>query len=161
MPEQKQQQITNQLLQTPTTPATPKQTKPLPVPTTPTAKTEPKPQTPTQPKQEPKPIPKETLILINCLESIEEILYATRQQILQLQGPVDYKGISDIELKFPEDLAHKLSFTEQGEYWIIKPKMYLGPDLFSDVSHIVKDILKGEYISDPQKKNSHFKIKRS
>ena len=129
------------------------------IPTQPVPPATPRPQ-PKPNTQEQQPIPKETHILLNMIEEIEGILYAGRQQITQLYGPVDYSHIEDIELCFPEEQAHKLSFELKGEYWIIRPRALLGAELFAKIAKNVKEI-GGEYISDPNKKDSHFRVKRN
>ena len=115
--------------------------------------TKPTPKIPTQQK----PIPQEILILTRGIEEIESILYGVRNQILQLYGPVDYSNISDIELRFTEQQASKLSFQLVGENWIIRPKQYLGEQMFGDIAATVRN-LGGEYISAG--KDSHFRVKR-
>jgi len=120
-----------------------------------TQKTQPK----TQPTPQTKTIPRELKIILDGMEEIEGILYAMRQQIWQLYGPVDYSHISDIVLAFPEEVARKLSFELKDNHWIIKPKAYLGGDVFRKVFETVKE-MGGQYISDPNKKDSHFKVKR-
>ena len=114
---------------------------------------------PTPPQEQYKPIPRETKILLDAIQDIEGILYATRQQILQLYGPVDYSQISDVESAFSPDITNKLSFELKDNTWIIRPKAYLGSDLFRRVAETVKE-MGGEYISDPNKKDSHFQVKR-
>lgn len=112
-------------------------------------------------KPEVKPIPKETQILLKCLQhteaiiaDLQSVLFATRQEILQQYTTVDYNHIS---YAFPENLAAKLSFEEKDSCWIIKPKTFL-KDNFADVAHIVEE-LGGEYVSAG--KESHFKVKRN
>ena len=139
------------VITTETKPAAQIPTQPVP-PITP--RPQPKPATP----QEQKPIPKEIRILLNGMEEIEGILYAMRQQISQQYGPVDYSHIEDIELCFPEEQAHKLSFELKGEYWIIRPRAFLGAELFAKIAKNVKEI-GGEYISVG--KDSHFRVKRN
>jgi hypothetical protein len=150
MPELKQ--ITIQDTKPPT------QKTPTKIPTQPIPPTNPTPK-PTSQKEQYKPIPRETKIILDALQDIEGILYATRQQILQLYGPVDYSQISDVESAFSPDITNKLSFELKDNTWIIRPKAYLGSDLFRRVAETVKE-MGGEYISDPNKKDSHFQVKR-
>jgi hypothetical protein len=56
---------------------------------------------------------------------------------------------------FPEDLKGLLSFEDQGEWIIIKPKRFLGAENFAKVADIVKKC-NGEYVSSG--KQSHFRI---
>ena len=92
------------------------------------------------------------------MQEIEGILYGMRERIWQLYGPRDYSNITDIELKFTQEQASKLSFEQIGDSWIIKPKAFLGSELFADISARVRE-LGGQYVSDG--KNSHFKVKRA
>jgi hypothetical protein len=115
---------------------------------------------PVEQKQEPKPIPKETQIILKGLQQIENslgdiqgVIFGMRQQIMQLYTNVDYKHIS---YAFQPDLADKLNFEQKDNYWIIKPKGFLGGDLFGDIAEIVRG-LGGEYISAG--KDSHFRVK--
>jgi len=56
---------------------------------------------------------------------------------------------------FPEDLKGLLSFEDQAEWTIIKPKGYLGSENFARIAEIVRKH-NGEYVSAG--KESHFKI---
>lgn len=115
---------------------------------------------------------KETEILIEVLSTIEEICYAAKQKILQLYPPetpkttnvantpkpvipqMSAKELSDIEMVFPEDIAQRLSFTQKDGYWIIKPKQFLGSEIFAKIATTVKGI-GGDYVSAGR--DSHFK----
>jgi hypothetical protein len=61
-----------------------------------------------------------------------------------------------IEL-FPEDLRGLLSFEDQEDWTIIKPRQFLGSENFAKIAEIVKKH-DGEYVS--AKKESHFRIPR-
>jgi hypothetical protein len=115
---------------------------------------------PTEQKPEAKPIPKETQIILKGLQQIENsfadiegVIFGMRQQIMQLYTTVDYKHIS---YAFQPELAAMLNFEQKENYWIIKPKSFLGGDLFGDIAEIVRG-LGGEYISAG--KDSHFRVK--
>ena len=131
----------------------------IPTQPIPTKPAQPKPETK---KPEAKPIPKETQIILKCLQhteaiiaDLQSVLFATRQEILQQYTTVDYNHIS---YAFPENLAARLDFTEKEGVWIIKPKAFLGSELFGDVVEIIKG-LGGEYVSAG--KDSHFRVKRN
>jgi hypothetical protein len=49
------------------------------------------------------------------------------------------------------------TYSEQGEYIILKPRQYLRND-FREILRVVREELKGEYVSAG--KDSHFRIKR-
>lgn len=56
---------------------------------------------------------------------------------------------------FPEDLKGLLSFEDQAEWTIIKPRQFLGSENFAKIAEIVKKH-DGEYVSAG--KQSHFRI---
>ena len=58
---------------------------------------------------------------------------------------------------FPEDLRGLLSFEDQGEWTIIKPRQFLGAENFAKIAEIVRKH-NGDYIS--KGKESHFRIPR-
>jgi len=58
---------------------------------------------------------------------------------------------------FPEDLKGLLSFEDQGEWTIIKPRQFLGSENFAKIAEIVRKH-NGDYIS--KGKESHFRIPR-
>jgi hypothetical protein len=58
---------------------------------------------------------------------------------------------------FPEDLADMLSFEEQGEWVIIKPRQFLGSENFAKIAEVVRS-QGGDYVSAG--KESHFRVPR-
>lgn len=56
---------------------------------------------------------------------------------------------------FPEPYAEMLTITDQGSFWHVKPKRFLGTENFTEIARIVKQF-GGEYVSAG--KSSHFKI---
>lgn len=154
-PQPKKENLTNipaALTHAPPPPKIEIPTQPIP-PTKPT----PKPAPTTQQQKPNNPMPKETKILCDFLEEIEGAAYHARQALYQQYGPVDYNYITDIELKFTEQQAKQLTFTQQENTWIIKPKYHLEKQTFSDIAKTVRE-LGGEYISAGA--DSHFKIKQ-
>jgi hypothetical protein len=73
-----------------------------------------------------------------------------------LETPPASRTIDDIQRVFPQELAGMLYFEESGEYIIIKPRQYLGSDNFARIASIVRDELRGEYISAGR--DSHFRV---
>jgi len=72
------------------------------------------------------------------------------------KGPVKApKTLDRIKTLFPTDLREMLSFTESGEYHIIKPLNYLGSDTFAKIASIIREA-GGEYVSAG--KESHFRV---
>lgn len=68
-------------------------------------------------------------------------------------GPT--KTLDQIKALFPKDLEEMLTFTETGEYYIVKPRQFLGSDNFAKIAAIIREA-KGEYISAG--KESHFRV---
>ena len=60
---------------------------------------------------------------------------------------------------FPEDLQELITAEEVGDYWAIKPRKYLGAELFSKVNDVVKN-LGGKYVSASKagKGNQHWAV---
>ncbi len=56
---------------------------------------------------------------------------------------------------FPAELAEQLTAKIEADYWIIKPRQFLGGDNFSKVMSIIREI-GGEYVSAG--KDSHFRV---
>jgi hypothetical protein len=63
--------------------------------------------------------------------------------------------VDDVRLAFPEDLEALLSFQEQTDYVMVKPKQFLGSENFAKIASTVRG-LGGEYISAG--KDSHFRV---
>ena len=67
--------------------------------------------------------------------------------------------IEKVQDLFPPDLANLLYFEDAGEYIIVKPRQYLGPDNFRRIASIIRDQMSGEYISAGR--DSHFRIPKT
>lgn len=119
----------------------------------PTPKPAPQPQ-----QKQTKPMPEEIKIIAETFESIEEILWAARNKLYQLYGPIDYTSPASIATKFTEEQESKLSFESKGEYWIVKPKQFLGEQMFGEIAARVRTI-GGEYISAGR--DSHFRVRKA
>ena len=65
------------------------------------------------------------------------------------------RSLDDIRMSFPEELEARLSFEEKGDYLIIKPKQFLGSEIFAKIASAVRG-MGGEYISAG--KDSHFRV---
>ena len=68
------------------------------------------------------------------------------------------KTSDDAQRVFPQDLAGMLDFEEKDEYVLVKPRQYLGSDIFRRIASIVRNQLNGEYVSAGR--DSHFRIPR-
>jgi hypothetical protein len=66
------------------------------------------------------------------------------------------KTLETISKSFPQDLRDLLTFTENSEAFIIRPRQFLGSENFAKIVTIVKDQLGGQYVS--RGKESHFLI---
>jgi hypothetical protein len=70
---------------------------------------------------------------------------------------VKKRSTDDVRTLFPKDLEDMLLFEEKEEYISIRPRQYLGSDIFAKIASIVRD-QGGEYISAG--KESHFRVPR-
>jgi hypothetical protein len=61
----------------------------------------------------------------------------------------------DILKEFPEEVESRLTAERKGNYWIIRPKHFLGSELFAQISATVR-VLHGEYVSAG--KESHWMV---
>lgn len=87
--------------------------------------------------------------------SREEIPITQESSLSQIQK---LRVIDDIQRFFPQDLLGLLIFEVTGEHIIVKPRQYLGPENFAKIASIVREQLKGEYVSHG--KESHFRVPR-
>jgi len=84
-----------------------------------------------------------------------DFLVAVRNELDQLIRKFTPKTLDQLKEAIPKELADTLTFEEKEEYFIIRPKGYLGSENFAKVLDTIKSF-GGEYIS--QGKNSHFRI---
>lgn len=68
------------------------------------------------------------------------------------------RTIDEVQRIFPQDLLGLLLFEVTDDYIIIKPRRYLGPENFARIASIIREQLKGEYVSHG--KESHFRVPR-
>lgn len=64
-------------------------------------------------------------------------------------------SLEDVKALFPADLENLLSFEARQDYFHIKPRQFLGSDVFRKVASIIK-AAGGQYVSAG--KDSHFRI---
>ena len=67
-------------------------------------------------------------------------------QTINIKNPLDY---------LPEDIATRLTAEVKGNFWIIKPKQFLGSENFATLASEIRG-MGGEYCS--MGKDSHFKV---
>jgi hypothetical protein len=65
------------------------------------------------------------------------------------------KSLEDIRMSFPADLEDLLNFEDKTDYFVIKPRQFLGSENFAKIASTVRN-LGGEYISAG--KDSHFRV---
>jgi hypothetical protein len=81
---------------------------------------------------------------------------STPQPQAQPTQPTTSKRIIDnVRYAFPEDLETRLNFEEKGDYILLRPKQFLGDEVFAKIASIVRG-MGGEYVSAG--KDSHFRI---
>jgi len=95
-------------------------------------------------------------LLAEISKKLKDIV-ASIDRYLEAVKPVEIK-IKELKKLFSEDLRKQLIFEETDQYFIIRPKGYLGTENFGKIASIVRDELRGEYISAG--KESHFRIKK-
>jgi len=86
-----------------------------------------------------------------------DFLVAVRNELDQLIRKFTPKTLDQLKEAIPKELADTLTFEEKEEYFIIRPKGYLGSENFAKVLDTIKSF-GGEYISAG--KASHFRILR-
>jgi len=84
---------------------------------------------------------------------------AQRAPMLETLGePSRMQSVEDFQKVFPRELAGMLYFEVTDEHVLIKPRQYLGSENFGKIATIVRDQLKGEYVSAGRE--SHFRVPR-
>ncbi|MBS7606535.1 MAG: hypothetical protein QW502_02270 [Candidatus Bathyarchaeia archaeon] len=102
-------------------------------------------------------------IMLDDLAEISRVLKA-RLEVHAPETPTSaipaqrLRNIEDIQRVFPQDLLNLLLFEVTEEHIIIKPRQYLGPENFARIASIVREQLRGEYVSHG--KESHFRVPR-
>ena len=64
-------------------------------------------------------------------------------------------SFNEVKALFPAELDRLVTYEQKDSYTIVRPKRFLGTEVFAKVAHIVR-ANGGNYISDA--KNSHFRI---
>ncbi|MFA5364237.1 MAG: hypothetical protein WC325_03540 [Candidatus Bathyarchaeia archaeon] len=72
-----------------------------------------------------------------------------------VNAPEKVGTINAVKQAFSPDLVAMLLFDERENFFIVKPRRFLGSDNFAKIASVVRTI-GGEYVSSG--KNSHFKI---
>jgi hypothetical protein len=68
------------------------------------------------------------------------------------------RTIDDIQKIFPSNFVGMLYFEVMEDHILIRPRQFLGSETFTKIALIIREQLKGEYVSAGR--NSHFKIPR-
>jgi isocitrate/isopropylmalate dehydrogenase len=91
-------------------------------------------------------------------KALIEFFVALRNNIDNLISQLSpIKSIAELKAKIPSDTQDLLTFEETEQFYIIKPRQYLGAENFAKVLDAVKEC-GGEYVS--KGKDSHFKVPR-
>ena len=73
---------------------------------------------------------------------------ATKPTVAKPSKPQSEKRtIDDVQKAFPQDLVGMLYFEESGNLILVKLRQYVGSDNFARIAAIIRDQLRGEYIS--------------
>jgi len=102
-------------------------------------------------------IAKDLRELVNALKSTapQPLTQPQPQPPTPAPAPETIRRIEDVRMMFPSELGDLLSFEEEENYIIVKPRQYLGGENFAKIASIVRGA-GGEYISAG--KESHFRI---
>lgn len=102
-------------------------------------------------------IAKDLRELVNALKSTvpQPLTQPQPQPPTPAPAPETIRRIEDVRMMFPSELGDLLSFEEEGNYIIVKPRQYLGGENFAKIASIVRGA-GGEYVSAG--KESHFRI---
>ncbi len=91
------------------------------------------------------------------LKVLLDFLVAVRNNIDELIRKFCPKSIEQLRDAIPKDLADTITIEENKEFFVIKPKGYLGTENFAKILNAIRGF-GGEYVSAG--KNSHFRIKK-
>lgn len=89
------------------------------------------------------------------LKILLDFLVAVRNDIDEVIRKFAPKSIDQLKEAIPKDLADTITFEENDEYFIIRPRGYLGTENFVKVLDAVRQF-GGEYVS--RGKESHFRV---
>jgi len=98
--------------------------------------------------------------LLSVLNMISRDLTDITKQLREVGAPTvapaeKARTVENVQMLFPKDLEEMLTFEETGDYIVIKPRQYLGPENFAKIASIAREA-GGEYISAGKK--SHFRV---
>jgi len=99
------------------------------------------------------------VVMETIAKDLRELVNALKSTVPQpptpAPAPETIRRIEDVRMMFPSELGDLLSFEEEENYIIVKPRQYLGGENFAKIASIVRGA-GGEYISAG--KESHFRI---
>ena len=99
------------------------------------------------------------VVMETIAKDLRELVNALKSTVPQpptpAPAPETIRRIEDVRMMFPSELGDLLSFEEEDNYIIVKPRQYLGGENFAKIASIVRGA-GGEYISAG--KESHFRI---
>jgi len=101
-------------------------------------------------------------LMLDDLNEISRMLrtYLERRvEAVSIPAPTEkLRSVEDVRRLFPQNLLGLLYFEVSDDYILIKPRQYLGSENFAKIASIVREQLKGEYVSHG--KESHFRVPR-
>ena len=98
--------------------------------------------------------------LLSVLNMISRDLTDITKQLREVSAPAvapaeKARTVENVRVLFPKELEDMLTFEETEKYIIVRPRGFLGRDIWSKVKSII-DEMGGEYVS--AEKQSHFRI---
>lgn len=90
--------------------------------------------------------------------SVVDKLKALRTHLDEIIIDLEKQPPETGQISIPQEFKDVVTLTEEGGYVVIRPKRFLGTDLFAKVSRWVRD-LGGEYVSAVRE--SHWRIRKT
>ncbi|MCP8313664.1 MAG: hypothetical protein H3Z53_04735 [archaeon] len=96
------------------------------------------------------------------VEAIADAFEKLAQRLREISGAGKQAktslNIDMITATLPKELKARLTFIDNQEYIVIRPREYLGSQSFARLAELLKDNFDGEYVSSG--KESHFRVKK-
>jgi len=89
------------------------------------------------------------------VKALVEDLIKIREAINTLLAKICPKSLEQLKTSIPQECRDLLTYEQNQNYYILKPKAYLGSENFAKILHAVREF-GGEYVSSG--KDSHFRV---
>jgi len=92
-------------------------------------------------------------VLNHIAEDLREVVEKLKAAAPAEPAPLTVETVASA---FPDGLRALLKFEDRGDFIMIMPSGFLGPENFAKVAEVVRNRLGGEYVSAG--KSSHFRV---